>query len=88
MSTGISNENAEEEKAKLNVEPMVEILPKREAEPSLYAKIREVSTKFQEYDILFWSYLKILYIESFDKINNYQIKKFYSLILYVDISYS
>ena len=45
MSTGISNENAEEEKAKLNLEPMVEILPKREAEPSLYAKIREVSTK-------------------------------------------
>ena len=51
MSTGISNENAEEEKAKLNEEPMVEILTKREAEPSLYAKIREVSTKFQEYDI-------------------------------------
>ena len=46
MSTGISNENAEEEKAKLNVEPMVEILPKPTVEPSLYQKIREVSKIF------------------------------------------
>ena len=46
MSTGISNENAEEEKAKLNMEPMVEILPKRTVEPSLYQKIREVSKIF------------------------------------------
>ena len=44
MTTGIANENAEEEKTKLHVEPMIEVLPKHEVEPPLYVKIREVST--------------------------------------------
>ena len=44
MTTGIANENAEEEKLKLpEIEPMVEVLPKPANEPPLYVKIREVS---------------------------------------------
>ena len=43
MTTGIANENAEEEKTMLQLEPMIEVLPKPEIEPSLYVKIRKVS---------------------------------------------
>ena len=67
MSSGLSNENADEEKAKLNMEPMVEILPKRTVEPSLYQKIREVSKIFLVWfcELLMWlrdipySFLKV-----------------------------
>ena len=43
MTTGIVNENTEGEKVKLQLDPIVEVLPKDVAEPPLIVKIREVS---------------------------------------------
>ena len=47
---GIVNENGEEEKVKLEVEPMVEeVLPKEvPVEPPLYIKIKEVSLQINK----------------------------------------
>ena len=62
MTTGLANENADEEKAKLNMEPMVEVLPKQTVEPSLYAKIRTVSMKLQVLVINIRPYLRVLVV--------------------------
>ena len=43
MTTGIVNENAEEEKTKLQLEPVVEVLQKDVDEPPLFVKIKRVS---------------------------------------------
>ena len=81
MTTGIANENAEEEKTKLQVEPMIEVLPKHEVEPPLYVKIREVSTWFHEIlNALLTTYMGVLMIILYE-FSDLTVQYFYLSIL-------